>query len=167
MLMKRNVLFNRSNSLQISEAKHTNGRAAKFSFLDHEEPFWGRYFLRWSSCAARLPVHGFLLHYKKVGGRRNVFIERCGCCWSLRCEKVCGLKWAFVCHPFSDPGGLHGAWNLVSRNEWKVSAFFTFSLCMCIYCGWWNGEACSIHGDDWACIGCVTCDTSEGRPRFI
>jgi len=37
VVMKRNVLFNRSNSLQISEAKHTNGRAAKFSFFYHEE----------------------------------------------------------------------------------------------------------------------------------
>lgn len=37
MLMKKKVLFNRSNSLKISEAKHTNGRAVKFSFLDHEE----------------------------------------------------------------------------------------------------------------------------------
>lgn len=36
MLMKRNVLFNRSNSLQISEAKHTDDRAAKLSFLDHD-----------------------------------------------------------------------------------------------------------------------------------
>lgn len=37
MLMKINVLFNGSNSLQTSEAKHTNDRAAKFSFLDHKE----------------------------------------------------------------------------------------------------------------------------------
>lgn len=35
--MKTNVLFNRSNSLQTSEAKHTNDRAAKFSFLDHKK----------------------------------------------------------------------------------------------------------------------------------
>lgn len=35
--MKSNVLFNRSNSLQTSEAKHTNDTAAKFSFLDYEE----------------------------------------------------------------------------------------------------------------------------------
>lgn len=35
--MKINVLFNRSNSLQMSETKHINDRAAKLSFLDPEE----------------------------------------------------------------------------------------------------------------------------------